>query len=106
MKPKIDRQTLITLLSSKTPQIINVTLTEDMGYEFCAIVPTGIIHPEPGMLLNYSNGSWPPNSWDLQSEEEMNKRLEEFLLEEEWSVTPWEDLSDEELEECAEYYSE
>ncbi len=101
MKPKIKRQSIITCLSAISPQLMSVTLTEDMGYEFGAIVPSGIIFPEPGMLLNYSNGSWPPDSWAAESEQEIANRLEKFLLEEEWSITAWDDLSDEELEEYA-----
>lgn len=89
-----------------SPKLISVTLTEDMGYEFGAIVPRGVIYPEPGMLLNYSNGSWPPDSWGLVSEEQIENRLVEFLLEDEWSITTWEDLSDEELENVADLFSE
>lgn len=106
MKLSIDRESIINRLNSMSPQLISVTLTEDMGYEFSAIVPSGVIYSEPGMLLNYSNGSWPPDSWALGAELEMVKRLEEFLLEDEWSVTAWEDLSDEELEEYADLFLE
>jgi hypothetical protein len=30
-------------------------ISEDMGYEFNAIVPDGVIYAEPSMLLNYSD---------------------------------------------------
>ena len=69
-----------------------------MGFEFSAVVPCGVIYAEPGMLLNHSGGEFPPFQWDNKTDEEFDKLLSDFILDEEWTVTAWEDLSDEELE--------
>jgi len=50
------------------------------------------------MLLNYSDGQWPPLKWKDKSDNEYKKLVSDFVLDEEWIETAWEDLSDEELE--------
>ncbi|MBM3846789.1 MAG: hypothetical protein FJ405_10970 [Verrucomicrobia bacterium] len=84
------------------PIVTQVTGTTDMGYEFSAVVPTGVIYAEPGMLLSYSGGEWPPFQWEDKTDEEHEKLLREFLLDEGWIVTAWEDLSDEKLKQLLE----
>ena len=93
---------LIEKLKNKSPLIIEMTLSQDMGYEFCAIVPNGIIFPEVGMLLNYSGGSWPPDEWEDKTEKEYELLLNEFLLDEEWTVRKWNSWTKDELEQFLE----
>lgn len=89
------RSKKIEKLKQVAPVLVAVTATQDMGYEFCAVVPEGVIYSEPGMLLNYSQGRWPPDEW---KEEEAKELLDKFLLSSQWSVTKWSDLSDEDLD--------
>lgn len=96
------REDMIQELRRIAPIITEVTGTCDMGCEFSAIVPNGVIYSEPGMLLNYSGGEWPPSDW---SDVPINKRkelLHSFLLDETWEVNAFEDLSDEEIEQWLE----
>ena len=60
-KSEIDR--MIDGLKTKAPFILSVTATYDMGFEFSAVVPGGIIFSLPGMLLDYSGGRWPLLEW-------------------------------------------
>ena len=92
------REEIISKLRRVAPVITDVTATSDMGYEFSAVVPAGVIYGEPGMLLNFSGGEWPPKHWENKTDEEREKLLKELLLDDQWTVTVWEDLSDEELE--------
>ena len=87
----------LAILKSSGPLVIGVTSTYDMGYEFSAVVPHGVIYPVPGMLIDYSGGEWPPHTWEYKDKEELNDLLAEFLLDSSWSVTPWNDLSDDEI---------
>lgn len=93
----MSRDDIINKLKKLAPLITEVTATSDMGYEFSAVVPEGIIYPEPGMLLNYSGGQWPPDQWTDKTNEECEVLLRDFILDVEWTVTAWEDLSEEEL---------
>lgn len=93
---------MIHKLKQAAPIITQVTGTMDMGFEFSAVVPDGVIYAEPGMLLNYSGGQWPPSQWEETGEKEYEKLLTDFLLDEEWMVTSLEDLSDIELEQWLE----
>ena len=47
----MSRNEIIKKLKNAAPALIGVSFSEDMGYEFSAIVPSGVIYPEPGMLL-------------------------------------------------------
>lgn len=96
------REEIIKNLEKASPVVTQVTFTNDMGYEFSAVVPSGVIYPIPGMLLGYSGGEWPPNLWDCKTEEEYIKSLRSFLLDQTWLVTPWDDLRDDEIEEWLE----
>lgn len=91
------REDMIHKLEQAAPIITQVTGTMDMGFEFSAVVPDGVIYAEPGMLLNYSGGQWPPSEWEETGEKEYKKLLTDFLLDEEWMVKSWGDLSDKEL---------
>ena len=97
MENTFDRKSIINRLKIISPKLLQVTSSDDMGYEFHAMVPSGVIFSQPGMLLSYSGGSWPPDSWNSKSESELNQLLKEFLLDEIWKVTPWHDLTDDEL---------
>jgi hypothetical protein len=92
------RKDMIHKLEQVAPIITQVTGTMDMGFEFSAVVPNGVIYAEPGMLLSYSGGEWPPSQWEDTGDEEYEKLLRDFLFDEEWMVTRWEDLSNAELE--------
>ncbi len=96
------REDVIKKLTQLAPVITNVTATSDMGCEFSAVVPDGVIYAEPGMLLSYSGGVWLPNQWENKSEREYMELLRGFILDGGWRVTAWEDLSDEELEQWLE----
>lgn len=89
---------MINDLRRLAPVLTHVTGTYDMGYEFSAVVPAGVIYAEPGMLLNFSGGEWPPNQWENKTDEECAKLLKKLLLGDQWRVTVWEDLTDAELE--------
>lgn len=93
------REDMIQNLKKASPVVTQVIFSDDMGYEFSAVVPDGVIYPIPGMLLDYSGGEWPPYLWENKTEEEYAELLRSFLLDETWEVTTWEDLSDEEIEE-------
>ena len=94
----MNREEMIKKLKQIAPIITDVTGTSDMGVEFSAVVHSGVIYSEPGMLLNYSDGEWPPNEWEDESVEERGILLRKFLLDDTWQVTEWENLSDEEIE--------
>ncbi|MFO1375025.1 MAG: hypothetical protein U1E99_10670 [Agitococcus sp.] len=96
------RKEMISKLEQAAPIVTQITGTMDMGFEFSAVVPNGVIYAEPGMLLSYSGGQWPPFQCEDTEGKEYEKLLREFLLDEEWMVTKWEDLSDEELEQLLE----
>lgn len=74
----------------------------DMGYEFSAIVPGGVIWAEPGMLIGYSGGRWPPDNWKRKPKVEREALLREFLLDACWNVTPWDSLGDDQISELYE----
>ncbi len=93
----IDRQQQCEKLKKYAPKILNLTLTEDMGYEFSAILSEGVIFGEPGMLINYSGGHVPFDEWDGDTEEDFNKKLEKFCLGLEDYITPWDEVSNEDL---------
>lgn len=88
----------IKILQGSAPYLTNVSYSEDMGYEFSAVVPSGVIYAEPGMLLNYSQGAWPPDSWSDLAAADYEKLLKDFLLDEAWTVIGWEKLGDEEID--------
>jgi len=89
---EMNRNQIISKLKSAAPVLMSVSFSDDMGYEFSAIVPTGIIFAEPGMLLEYSGGCWPPDDWEGKTNRYKKKQLEEFLLDDEWSITAWENI--------------
>jgi len=91
------REDMINKLQQVAPFITEVTATFDMGHEFSAVVPAGVIYAMPGMLLGYSGGEWPPNTWAEKTPEEFQNMLRDFLLDEIWLITLWNDLSDEDL---------
>ena len=88
---------MIQKLQQFAPTITLVTGTEDMGFEFSAVVPDGVIYSEPGMLLEYSSGQWPPSEWEDDTDQELAMLRQEFLLDETWQVIPWADLEDKEI---------
>ncbi len=92
------REDMIQKLKQAAPVVTLVIFTDDMGCEFLAVVPDGVIYSIPGMLLSYSGGEWPPNLWENKTEEEYTELWKIFLLDETWEVTAWEHLSDEEIE--------
>ena len=96
----MNRNEIILKLEKATPLLLGVTFSEDMGYEFSAIVPEGVIYPQPGMLLAYSDGRWPPDSWKNLTAQKQKQKLNKFLMDEIWSVTPWKKLSLNELKKC------
>ena len=96
------RELLIKKLQGIAPLITSVTATSDMGFEFSAIVPQGVIYPEPGMLINYSGGTWPLDDEVDLSKEKEDPVVREFLLDETWNIIPWADLSDSDLQEWLE----
>ena len=96
------RNEMINNLKSLAPAITNVTATSDMGYEFSAVVPDGVIYAQPGMLLSYSGGVWPLKQWEGKTDKEYENLLKEFLLGWEWDITPWDDLQDEDLKQWIE----
>lgn len=98
----MERQKTIEKLAHNAPCVLDVCYSGDMGYEFTAIVPTGVIYPEAGMLLEYSGGEWPPDAWEGKSEQESEELLKAFLLDESWTVTTWNSMSDDEIEELFE----
>ena len=99
------RDEIIEKLKQAAPIVTGVTVTGDLGYEFSAVVPDGVIFSEPGMLLSYSRGSWPPDEWEAKPKEEAKELLHHFLLAPTWSVTEWSDLSDDDLDQWLEEVS-
>ena len=89
------KQDLITRLKLLAPRVYDLMLSE-LGYEFSAISATGVIFPEPGMLLS--------TSYEGQLPEELKEGggelSEEFYsaLFSELSVVPFEKLTENELE--------
>ena len=93
---------IIKKIKSFAPLIYDVTLTEDMGYEFSAISLAGAIFSEVVMLLHTETRGHMPNWWnsDEYNKKEYNKKTEDFL--ENLHVIPYDDLSVEELEDLLE----
>ena len=88
---------MIQQLKSTAPFISSVTYTDDMGFEFSAVTPDGVIYAMPGMLLSHSGGQWPPSEWEDKPQAEVSQLMREFLLENEWDIIPWDDLSNEDV---------
>jgi hypothetical protein len=101
----MNREDMINELRQLAPIITDVRQTFDMGYEFSAVVPEGVIYAEPGMLLNYSGGDWLLGQWKDKTNKEYKESLRSFLLDETWEVTKWEELSDEKIEKWLEEIS-
>ena len=89
------KQNLVARLKQLAPLIYDLTLTE-LGYEFSAIGASGVIFPEPGMLLSTSYEGQLPE----ELKEGVSELSEEFYsaLFSELSVVPFENLTQEELE--------
>ena len=88
------KQELIKKLKSHAPIIYDVTMTQDMGYEFSAISKKGIVECEVGMLLYTSSKGHLPDC--LNDDQENNKEnIENYLSE--LNIVPFESLSEEEL---------
>ena len=102
---KMTRSQIISELKNAAPVLTSVSFSDDMGYEFSAIVPDGVIYAEPGMLLNFSEGCWPPDEWEDETTVDKKKKLEEFLLEEEWPITFWENIKLKELRQLLEIFN-
>ncbi len=98
----MNREEMIILLKNAAPALISVSFSEDMGYEFNAIVPDGVIYAEPGMLLNGSDDKWNLDDWHEIRLIENKQKLDSFLLDSNWRVTIWKDLSLDELEQWLE----
>ena len=94
----VTRDDMIRKLCHVAPIITQVTGTTDMGFEFSAVVAKGVIYAQPGMLLDYSGGEFPPFGWEDKTDEEFESLLAEFLLDGSWEVKVWEHLSDGEIE--------
>lgn len=95
----MNREGMIRKLKQLAPVVTQAVATSDMGYEFSAIVPDGVIEAMAGMLLDYSGGEWPPNNWgEDKTDEELQTLLKDFLLDETWEVVAWDELSDEQIE--------
>ena len=88
-----DRQKICSRLKNLAPKIFKLTFSQDMGYEFSAILSEGVIFGEPGMLISYSEGYLPFDNWDEDSEAEFNKKLEKFCLGIEDFIIPWDQIS-------------
>jgi hypothetical protein len=78
---------IITELIKRAPLVVNVTLSDDMGYEISAITHEGVIFPEPGMLAEY-------DEYEL-SKILSGRKLGRFL--DSLEATPYTDLSFEDL---------
>jgi len=98
----MNRLEMIDKLKKVAPAIMSVNVSDDMGFEFSAIVSEGVIYPYPGMLINYSGGQWPLDEWEYKDNEEYEGLLLDFLLDEEWAITAWEDVDDFEIEQLLE----
>lgn len=82
-------------LITAAPTIVNITLTE-LGHEFTAIDDVGVIFPEPGMLLSLTGGELPE---EFAHETYSKASIQAFLSNNEFDITPWEDVDDDTLEE-------
>jgi hypothetical protein len=93
---RISRAKMIERIIAAAPVILAISETADMGDEFFAVVPTGVIYPEPGMLLNSFSGELPFTQSELLDmlKRPPNSNLNSFLLGNDWSVTAWEILDD------------
>lgn len=97
---ELERKAAEDILRTKVPFIISATMTDDMGAEFSAAVPEGIIFAVPGMLLDFSDkngsylGNWPPFIWSIKGEDEYLRCMRDFLINDFWRVTPWEEVDD------------
>ena len=49
------------------------------------------------MLLNFSNGNFPPLDWTDKTGDAYIKLLTDFLEDQDWEVTVWNELSIQEL---------
>ena len=93
----MSRDEMIQQLREMAPVITEITATGDMGYEFSAVVSDGVIYAEPGMLLSYSGGDWPPFKWADKTDKEFSQLMRNFLLKPTWRITSWSELTDEEI---------
>ena len=96
---------MIDGLKARAPFILSVTATNDMGFEFSAVVPGGIIFPSIGMLLDYSSGNWPLLEWEGKEKDEQEELTKKLLLSKVWDVTPWQNLDEQDIIEAFEILS-
>lgn len=96
-----DEATMVEALKRLGPTLVGVTQTGDMGYEFTAFSPEGVIFPEPGMLLGPHEGSFPPSEWSDLNQDEFKKMFAAFLVD--FEATPWEEV---ELDTIIDFYQE
>ena len=93
----MSRDEMIQRIRDISPAVTQVTETLDMGYEFSAVLPDGVIYAEPGMLLDYSGGDWPPFNWVNKTDMEFSRQMFSFLLNGSWRVVPWCEIADNEI---------
>ena len=109
---KHDREAAQGKIRTKAPFIFYASATDDMGAEFSAVVPEGVIFAEPGMMLDFSDnngsyfGDWPPLKWDITCQEQHSRCMNDFLTNDFWNVTPWEKVDDDLVFALAEFLNE
>ena len=82
----MNRTELVRHLLQAAPKIFGVAFSEDMGYEFTALHSDGIVFAKPGMLVDISGGQLPPD-----------EDLFDFMDQERFEITPWDEVDDETL---------
>jgi hypothetical protein len=90
---------MISILKAEAPKILTIVYTEDLGFEFTAILNSGVIFAMPGMLLSDYGGNLPILEWEQKSEQENTKELQKFLENGCWEVIPWNEIQTSEIEE-------
>ena len=86
----------VAALVNISPQVFEIVVTQDMGFECSILTDKGVIFRQPGMLLEFSEGHWPFD--DAMKEEEKIEKIAELTESLEFLMTPFTEIDLETLQ--------
>ena len=97
---------MLEKLQARAPIVLSITVSYGMGYEFSAITKSGAIYADPGMLIDHTEGRSLVQYWDLKGDFDYKEVFRENIDEFEMFVTPWSEISNNDLKKLLEKVSE